>query len=197
MWKHHAAAEVRCPAYDEARACSRECWQKKKRKSWSPNGFHQDYIHDTIAEWQRCNIDVLLCPMIGPAFNFLYCGKNSRTVVDWTIGLCVVSAFKRCHLLKTGFTVKPPVSEWSDWPRPLFSCQPARCRLNDHDLQPPQLPRGKRPRVHSDCRGRGEAQELHRRLSRSLRPTVQRGETCVSQMKDEDTLSLRLVDSVG
>lgn len=47
----------------------------------------QDYIQDTIAEWRRRDIDVLLCPVIGPAFNLLYCGKNSRTV-HWTAG-CV------------------------------------------------------------------------------------------------------------
>uniref|UniRef100_A0A671V8M8 Fatty-acid amide hydrolase 1 n=1 Tax=Sparus aurata TaxID=8175 RepID=A0A671V8M8_SPAAU len=38
---------------------------------------HHDYIHETIAEWRRCNIDVLMCPALGPAFNFLYCGKLS------------------------------------------------------------------------------------------------------------------------
>uniref|UniRef100_A0A8D3CWB9 Fatty-acid amide hydrolase 1 n=1 Tax=Scophthalmus maximus TaxID=52904 RepID=A0A8D3CWB9_SCOMX len=36
---------------------------------------HTDYIHETIGDWRRCNIDVLLCPMIGPAYNFLYCGR--------------------------------------------------------------------------------------------------------------------------
>lgn len=50
-------------------------------------GLLQDYIQDTIAEWRRLDIDVLLCPVIGPAFNLLYCGKNSRTV-HWTAG-CV------------------------------------------------------------------------------------------------------------
>uniref|UniRef100_A0A3Q3DLQ2 Fatty-acid amide hydrolase 1 n=1 Tax=Hippocampus comes TaxID=109280 RepID=A0A3Q3DLQ2_HIPCM len=33
---------------------------------------HQDYIQETLAEWRRCKIDVLLCPMFGPAYNFLY-----------------------------------------------------------------------------------------------------------------------------
>uniref|UniRef100_A0A8C4DZ09 Fatty-acid amide hydrolase 1 n=1 Tax=Dicentrarchus labrax TaxID=13489 RepID=A0A8C4DZ09_DICLA len=32
-----------------------------------------DYISETIAHWRRCDIDVLLCPVIGPAYNFLYC----------------------------------------------------------------------------------------------------------------------------
>ncbi|KAA8589994.1 hypothetical protein FQN60_013359 [Etheostoma spectabile] len=38
------------------------------------------YIQETIAAWRRCNIDVLLCPVIGPAYNFLYCGKLSTAV---------------------------------------------------------------------------------------------------------------------
>lgn len=42
--------------------------------------FYKDYIGETIAEWRRLNIDVLLCPVIGPAFNFFYCGKLSSTV---------------------------------------------------------------------------------------------------------------------
>ncbi|CAK6955366.1 fatty-acid amide hydrolase 1 [Scomber scombrus] len=42
---------------------------------WKQHAAVEDYIHETIAEWRRCNIDVLLCPMIGPAYNFLYCGK--------------------------------------------------------------------------------------------------------------------------
>ncbi|XP_008333862.1 fatty-acid amide hydrolase 1 [Cynoglossus semilaevis] len=42
---------------------------------WKHHGAVQDYIDETIAEWKRCNIDVLLCPVIGPGFNLLYCGK--------------------------------------------------------------------------------------------------------------------------
>uniref|UniRef100_H2V7W7 Fatty-acid amide hydrolase 1 n=1 Tax=Takifugu rubripes TaxID=31033 RepID=H2V7W7_TAKRU len=37
--------------------------------------FKKVLIYEIIAEWRRCNIDVLLCPCIGPAFNFLYCGR--------------------------------------------------------------------------------------------------------------------------
>ncbi|KAL7396942.1 hypothetical protein ABVT39_014068 [Epinephelus coioides] len=42
---------------------------------WKHNAAVEDYIQATIASWRRYNIDVLLCPMIGPAYNFLYCGK--------------------------------------------------------------------------------------------------------------------------
>uniref|UniRef100_A0A3B4TVJ0 Fatty-acid amide hydrolase 1 n=1 Tax=Seriola dumerili TaxID=41447 RepID=A0A3B4TVJ0_SERDU len=42
---------------------------------WKQHAAVEDYIQETIADWKRCNIDVLLCPVIGPAYNFLYCGK--------------------------------------------------------------------------------------------------------------------------
>ncbi|XP_059196403.1 vitamin D3 hydroxylase-associated protein-like [Centropristis striata] len=42
---------------------------------WKQHAAVEDYIQDTIAEWRRCNIDVLLCPVIGPAFNLFYCGQ--------------------------------------------------------------------------------------------------------------------------
>uniref|UniRef100_A0A669DJ53 Fatty-acid amide hydrolase 1 n=1 Tax=Oreochromis niloticus TaxID=8128 RepID=A0A669DJ53_ORENI len=44
---------------------------------WKQHAAVEDYIHETIAHWRSCKIDVLLCPVIGPAFNFLYCGKTS------------------------------------------------------------------------------------------------------------------------
>ncbi|KAI3368829.1 hypothetical protein L3Q82_025812, partial [Scortum barcoo] len=47
---------------------------------WKQHANVEDYIHETIAEWRRCNIDVLLCPMFGPAYNFLYCGKTNHVL---------------------------------------------------------------------------------------------------------------------
>ncbi|XP_030584230.1 vitamin D3 hydroxylase-associated protein-like [Archocentrus centrarchus] len=51
---------------------------------WKQHAAVEDYIHETIAQWRSCNIDVLLCPMIGPAYNFLYCGKIS-TILGYTM----------------------------------------------------------------------------------------------------------------
>uniref|UniRef100_A0A3B3VQK8 Fatty-acid amide hydrolase 1 n=1 Tax=Poecilia latipinna TaxID=48699 RepID=A0A3B3VQK8_9TELE len=48
---------------------------------WKQHAAVEDYISDTIAHWRKRNIDVLLCPMIGPAFNFLYCGLSSLTMI--------------------------------------------------------------------------------------------------------------------
>ncbi|XP_074491641.1 vitamin D3 hydroxylase-associated protein-like [Sebastes fasciatus] len=51
---------------------------------WKQHAAVEDYIQETIADWRRCNIDVLLCPVTGPAYNFLYCGKLS-TALSYTI----------------------------------------------------------------------------------------------------------------
>uniref|UniRef100_A0AAQ5X816 Fatty-acid amide hydrolase 1 n=1 Tax=Amphiprion ocellaris TaxID=80972 RepID=A0AAQ5X816_AMPOC len=57
---------------------------KALRGDWIPLCSLQDYIKDTIAHWRRCNIDVLLCPVIAPAYNLLYCAKNS-TILSYTM----------------------------------------------------------------------------------------------------------------
>uniref|UniRef100_A0A3P9JB35 Fatty-acid amide hydrolase 1 n=1 Tax=Oryzias latipes TaxID=8090 RepID=A0A3P9JB35_ORYLA len=44
---------------------------------WEHHAAVEDYISETIAAWRRSNLDVLLCPVLGPAFNFLYCGRFS------------------------------------------------------------------------------------------------------------------------
>ncbi|KAM8889511.1 fatty-acid amide hydrolase 1 [Synchiropus picturatus] len=42
---------------------------------WRLHAENEDYIRNTIAQWRRSNIDVLLCPMIGPAYNHMYPGR--------------------------------------------------------------------------------------------------------------------------
>uniref|UniRef100_A0A3P8XY93 Fatty-acid amide hydrolase 1 n=1 Tax=Esox lucius TaxID=8010 RepID=A0A3P8XY93_ESOLU len=39
-----------------------------------------DYCNEVMAEWRRCELDVLLCPMIGPAYNHNYPAKLTSTV---------------------------------------------------------------------------------------------------------------------
>uniref|UniRef100_A0A671V910 Fatty-acid amide hydrolase 1 n=1 Tax=Sparus aurata TaxID=8175 RepID=A0A671V910_SPAAU len=60
-----------------ASVCSAICGVGSVADQWKHQSAVEDYIHETIAEWRRCNIDVLMCPALGPAFNFLYCGKLS------------------------------------------------------------------------------------------------------------------------
>uniref|UniRef100_A0A9J8CJT0 Fatty-acid amide hydrolase 1 n=2 Tax=Cyprinus carpio TaxID=7962 RepID=A0A9J8CJT0_CYPCA len=43
-----------------------------------------EYIQEVIAEWRRLNVDVLLCPMLGPAYNFRYCG-SLNSALSYTI----------------------------------------------------------------------------------------------------------------
>uniref|UniRef100_A0A3Q3CYM8 Fatty acid amide hydrolase n=1 Tax=Haplochromis burtoni TaxID=8153 RepID=A0A3Q3CYM8_HAPBU len=55
---------------------------------------HADYIQETIAHWRSCNIDVLLCPVIGPAYNFLYFNTNYTFVynlLNFPAGVVTVS----------------------------------------------------------------------------------------------------------
>lgn len=44
---------------------------------WKVHALVEDCVNDTIAEWRRLKLDVVLCPIIGPAFNFCYCGELS------------------------------------------------------------------------------------------------------------------------
>uniref|UniRef100_A0A8C8MMZ7 Fatty-acid amide hydrolase 1 n=1 Tax=Oncorhynchus tshawytscha TaxID=74940 RepID=A0A8C8MMZ7_ONCTS len=44
----------------------------------------KDYMHEVMAEWRRCELDVLLCPMMGPAYNHNYPGKLT-SALSYTI----------------------------------------------------------------------------------------------------------------
>ncbi|XP_016339359.1 fatty-acid amide hydrolase 1 [Sinocyclocheilus anshuiensis] len=51
---------------------------------WRQHANVEEYIQEVIAEWRRLNVDVLLCPMLGPAFNFRYCG-SLNSALSYTI----------------------------------------------------------------------------------------------------------------
>ncbi|XP_035997184.1 vitamin D3 hydroxylase-associated protein [Fundulus heteroclitus] len=51
------------------------CGVRSVSELWKQHAAVEDYISETIEHWRKHNIDVLLCPMIGPAFNVLNCGK--------------------------------------------------------------------------------------------------------------------------
>ncbi|KAI5620999.1 fatty-acid amide hydrolase 1 [Silurus asotus] len=53
------------------------CGVKNVAGLWKQHVEVETYIHETLAEWRRLEIDVLLCPMLGPAYNFNYTGKLS------------------------------------------------------------------------------------------------------------------------
>uniref|UniRef100_A0A671SR89 Vitamin D3 hydroxylase-associated protein-like n=1 Tax=Sinocyclocheilus anshuiensis TaxID=1608454 RepID=A0A671SR89_9TELE len=48
---------------------------KSVAELWRQHVNIEEYIQEVIAEWRRLNVDVLLCPMLGPAYSFNYCGR--------------------------------------------------------------------------------------------------------------------------
>ncbi|XP_067086870.1 fatty-acid amide hydrolase 1 [Osmerus mordax] len=51
------------------------CGVSSVQDMWKTQAAIEDYTQEIIAEWRKCEMDVLLCPMLGPAFNFFNCGK--------------------------------------------------------------------------------------------------------------------------
>ncbi|KAL7832492.1 hypothetical protein SRHO_G00295100 [Serrasalmus rhombeus] len=51
---------------------------------WKHHHAIENCIHQVIAEWKELELDVLLCPMLGPAYNFSYCGKLT-SALSYTI----------------------------------------------------------------------------------------------------------------
>ncbi|KAM4722518.1 fatty-acid amide hydrolase 1-like isoform 3-T3 [Rhinophrynus dorsalis] len=45
------------------------------KDAWKQNIAMQEYQTEFINEWRKLNLDVMLCPMLGPAFNIGYPGK--------------------------------------------------------------------------------------------------------------------------
>ncbi|XP_029473759.1 vitamin D3 hydroxylase-associated protein-like isoform X1 [Rhinatrema bivittatum] len=51
------------------------CGVRSVEELWRQHAAVQTYCQEFITEWQRLDLDVLLCPMLGPAFNIGYPGK--------------------------------------------------------------------------------------------------------------------------
>ncbi|XP_030583477.1 vitamin D3 hydroxylase-associated protein-like [Archocentrus centrarchus] len=51
------------------------CGVRSVQDLWKHHAAVEDYIHETIAHWKSYNIDVLLCPVPGPAYNASFCGR--------------------------------------------------------------------------------------------------------------------------
>ncbi|XP_053325142.1 vitamin D3 hydroxylase-associated protein-like [Spea bombifrons] len=50
------------------------------KEHWKHHTAVQEYQREFIAEWRKMNLDVLLCPMLGPAYNIGYAGKLLVTI---------------------------------------------------------------------------------------------------------------------
>ncbi|XP_074893132.1 fatty-acid amide hydrolase 1-like [Buteo buteo] len=51
---------------------------------WSLHHEIEEFCHQFIAQWKKLNLDVMLCPMLGPAFGIGYPGKLS-VAISYTV----------------------------------------------------------------------------------------------------------------
>nr|XP_033772370.1 vitamin D3 hydroxylase-associated protein-like isoform X2 [Geotrypetes seraphini] len=51
------------------------CGVSSVKNFWKHNAALKEYCHEFVTEWRRLELDVLLCPMLGPAFNIGCPGK--------------------------------------------------------------------------------------------------------------------------
>ncbi|XP_030061450.1 vitamin D3 hydroxylase-associated protein [Microcaecilia unicolor] len=58
-----------------ANNCRSHCGVRSVQELWRHHAALQTYSQEFITEWRRLDLDVLLCPMLGPAFNIGYPGK--------------------------------------------------------------------------------------------------------------------------
>ncbi|KAJ8418596.1 hypothetical protein AAFF_G00000950 [Aldrovandia affinis] len=58
-----------------AMAIGSTCGVSSVSDLWRQHTQVEEYCYHFIAEWRKRELDVLLSPMLGPAFNFRYCGK--------------------------------------------------------------------------------------------------------------------------
>ncbi|XDV36465.1 hypothetical protein PO909_006238 [Leuciscus waleckii] len=69
---------------------------------WRQHVNIEEYIDEVIAEWRRLNVDVLLCPMLGPAYNLHYSGRIISTYLTFTLLLslfiCLVNHCATSHV---------------------------------------------------------------------------------------------------
>nr|XP_056700762.1 fatty-acid amide hydrolase 1-like [Euleptes europaea] len=49
--------------------------EKSVNQLWKLHAEIEEYCHEFIAEWKRLNLDVILCPALGPAFKIGFPGK--------------------------------------------------------------------------------------------------------------------------
>ncbi|KAI4889973.1 hypothetical protein NFI96_024360 [Prochilodus magdalenae] len=58
-----------------AAAMDATCGVKSVAELWKQHYAIENYTHEVIAQWTELKLDVLLCPVLGPAYNFYFCGK--------------------------------------------------------------------------------------------------------------------------
>ncbi|KGL84828.1 Vitamin D3 hydroxylase-associated protein, partial [Tinamus guttatus] len=80
------------------------CHHSRSAKNlWNQHGAVAVYRTEFIAKWRKLGLDVILCPMLGPAFNHGYAGKlfaatsytNLYNVINFPAGVVPVSTVTR------------------------------------------------------------------------------------------------------
>ncbi|XP_058698432.1 vitamin D3 hydroxylase-associated protein [Poecile atricapillus] len=92
------------PVYPRiARDLSALCGVGSAKNLWDQHGAVAAYRTEFIARWRELGLDVILCPMLGPAFNHGYAGKlfaatsytNLYNVLNFPAGVVPVSTVTR------------------------------------------------------------------------------------------------------
>ncbi|KAK3557338.1 hypothetical protein QTP70_026583 [Hemibagrus guttatus] len=51
------------------------CGVSSVAELWKQQNVAENYIHEFIEEWEKLELDVVICPILGPAINFTYSGR--------------------------------------------------------------------------------------------------------------------------
>ncbi|KAK3556644.1 hypothetical protein QTP70_011294 [Hemibagrus guttatus] len=72
-----------------AAAISAICGVGSVKDLWKQHKEAEDYIHETLDEWEKLELDVLLCPMLGPACALSYTALYN--VLNFPVGVVPVT----------------------------------------------------------------------------------------------------------
>lgn len=65
------------PSCTPKESLSQQLWDSTSTPLTTSTFPPQDFCHQFIAQWKKLNLDVMLCPMLGPAFGIGYPAKLS------------------------------------------------------------------------------------------------------------------------
>lgn len=65
------------PSWMPKESLSQQLWDSTSTPLTNSTFPSQDFCHQFISQWKKLNLDVMLCPMLGPAFGIGYPAKLS------------------------------------------------------------------------------------------------------------------------
>ncbi|NXY46928.1 FAAH1 hydrolase, partial [Ceuthmochares aereus] len=78
--KPFVSPRLSCTSWAPKESLSQQPWDSTSTPLTTTVFPSQDFCHQFIAQWKRLNLDVMLCPMLGPALRIGYPGKLSVAV---------------------------------------------------------------------------------------------------------------------